>query len=166
MKRISVEAIDVIAEEINSFSPEQVEELIDEMGEEQPSALGYIMSKDFELMGENEHELLIFNALMLWSIIKKEIGITSEPDEEDIDDIQDENWKAVEELPTLKGQKFDDYVEPMIAEYAEDELLYFVLDTFQEDEGDEFSINKESKLPIFVALKSLCDAWLEEGEVA
>ena len=71
------------------------------------------------------------------------------------------NWKIAETLSTVKGQSFDDFVEPMIANYPQDELLYFVLDTFMIHEEENESTNKESKLPIFIALKSLCDAWLE-----
>ena len=47
----------------------------------------------------------------------------------------------------------------MIADYPEDELLYFVLDTLI-DEDDEEDMNSESKLPIFIALKTLCDGWI------
>jgi len=160
MNTISVDSIDKIANELNEYTPEQIEVLLNDFSDAQPVALNYLMQEDFEAMGDTEHELMLFTAMQIWFIMKTELSEIRTADEEDIDDSQDDNWEAAEKLPAQKRRSFEEYVEPMIAKYPQSELLYFVLDTFEEDEGDEFSINKESRLPIFLTLKTLVDAWM------
>ncbi len=161
MNKISVDKIDEIAEVLNEYTPEQIEKLLNDFGDSQPAALNYLMQDDFEVMGEVEHELMLFSAMQIWYIMKTELETMQTPNEEEIDDAQDENWATAENLPAQKGRSFEEYVEPMIATYPQSELMYFVLDAFEEDEGDdEFSINKESRLPIFLALKTLVDVWM------
>ena len=47
----------------------------------------------------------------------------------------------------------------MIADYSQSELLYWAIDSFETDEPIETNKNKEWQLPIFIALKTLCDTW-------
>lgn len=159
MNKISADTIDNIAEGLNLHSPEQIEKMLNDFGNEQPVALSYLMQEDFEAMGDNEHELMLFTALQIWFIMKTELNTLKTPEAADIDDAQDNNWKDIENLPAQKSRSFEEYIEPIIAKYAQSELMYFVIDTFEEDEGDEFSMNKESRLPIFLALKTLVDVW-------
>lgn len=159
--KISTERIDKIVEAYFELSLQAKEMLLEQFEKEQYDYLQYIMQQEFELLGDNEHELLLDNALTIWHIFKTEFDSVSSVHAEAIDDAQDNNWADVEQLPSQKAQRFDDYVEPMIATYPQDELLYFILDTMQDDEEDEeFNINRESKLPIFIALKSFIDVMI------
>lgn len=161
MKKITVDEIDVIFEQVNNFSMQETEKLLDVFGNDQPVYFNYIMRKEFELLGDDAHELLLFNAMTLWYIIKQTFGTVKSLESEGLDEKQDANWSALEELPPLKSQDFEDYVEPLIADHPQDELLYFILDTFQEEEEEEeFVLDKESKVPIFIALKTFIDAVL------
>ncbi len=161
MKKINVDQIDVIFEQVNNFSIPETEKLLDLFGNDQPVYFNYIMQDEFELLGEDAHELLLFNSMTVWYIIKQTLGTVKQLESETLDEKQDANWSAIEALPPLKSQDFEEYVEPLIGYHPQDELLYFILDTFQEEEGtEEFALNKESKIPIFVALKSFIDSVL------
>ena len=159
MKKVTPELVDKVVVSFEKLTDEKIESLIQELEEHQPAALAYVLSEDFEALGEEENEILLLDALMLWQIINQAYESIDTPDSEKVDQLQFDNWKASEELKATKGQSFDDFVEPMIADYPEDELLYFVLDTLI-DEDDEDDMNSESKLPIFIALKTLCDGWI------
>ena len=74
MKKINTERIDEIAEKLNDFSLQESEALLDEFANEQPDYFKYIMRDDFELLGDDEHELLLFTSMTLWFIIKSEKG--------------------------------------------------------------------------------------------
>ena len=158
MKKITPELIDTIVVNFEQFTDGKIEELIQELGEHQPDALAYILSKDFEALGDEENEILLLDTLMLWQIVNQGFETINVPNSDKVDQLQFDNWKASEELKPTKGQSFDDFVEPMIADYPEDELLYFVLDTLIDDEDED--MNSESNLPIFIALKTLCDGWI------
>lgn len=159
MKKITPELVDNIVVNFEQLTDEKIESLIQELEQQQPASLAYILSEDFEALGDEESEILLLDALMLWQIINQGYEEVNVPDSEKVDQLQFDNWKTSEELKATKGQSFDDFVEPMIADYPEDELLYFVLDTLI-DEDDEEDMNSESKLPIFIALKTLCDGWI------
>jgi len=159
MKKVTPELVDKIVVNFERLTDNKIENLIQELEEQQPASLAYILSQDFEVLGEEENEILLLDTLMLWQIVNQAYETVNVPNSEKIDQLQFDNWKVSEDLKVTKGQVFDDFVEPMIADYPEDELLYFVLDTLI-DEDDDDDMNSESKLPIFIALKTLCDGWL------
>lgn len=157
MNRISTDQIDELVMRLETLSIEETEALFDEFAEQQPAYVAYIMQEEFEALGEDEHELLLFNAMTVWYIMRELTGELEPISEEEIDDAQDANWDRVDALPALKKQTFEEHVEPVIALYPQDELLYFILDTMQDDEEAEFNLSKDSKLPIFVAIKTMVD---------
>ena len=160
MKKVTPELVDKVVVEFEKLTDNKIENLIQELDKQQPSALAYILSEDFEALGEEENEILLLDTLMLWQIINQAYENVNIPNSDKIDQLQFDNWKTSEELTLTKNQSFDDFVEPMIAEYPEDELLYFVLDTFIDEDDEDDSMNSESKLPMFIALKTLCDGWI------
>lgn len=149
---------------LETFSIEETEALFDEFADQQPAYVAYIMQDEFEALGDDEHELLMFNALTVWYIMRELKGELEPISEDEIDDAQDANWDRIDQLATNKKQSFEDFVEPVIALYPQDELLYFILDTMQDDEEAEFNLSKDSKLPIFVALKSLVDITIQPAQ--
>lgn len=161
MKKITPELVDKVVVNFERLTDNKIEELLQELDSQQADSLAYILSEDFEALGEEENEILLLDTLILWQIINQAYDKVNIPNSDKIDQLQFDNWKMAEELTIVKNQSFDDFVEPMIADYPEDELLYFILDTLiDEDDDNDESMNSESKLPMFIALKTLCDGWL------
>ena len=156
---ITAEQIDATAEWLNAFDEDEQENLIDQFSEEQPHVLGYIMSEEAAELGEEEAELLLFMATMLWQVAKRHsktpMGIV---EAQDLDDLQDTNWAFFDDREQQKGQDFVDFVEPIVEQYEQPELLTYITDMFTEDEDDEFAIEPAAKLPMFVMLKTVVDA--------
>ena len=161
---IKPEQIDTIAERIGSMSEEKQEALIDDLAELQPALLSYAMSEEAEELGENEAEIILFATTVIWKVFNtNHKNKLEEISDEELDALQDNNWKALDDRERKSGQSLADFVEPFYEGYAEPEILTFIVDVLEEEEDseDEFNINDTSRVPMFVMLKSVADALLK-----
>jgi hypothetical protein len=155
---IAAQQIDATIEWLDGLHEEERENVLDQFADKQPDLLGYVMSDEVDALGDAEAELLLHIALVFWKTAEKNGVAAHEVNAETIDALQDDNWALFDDREQGKDEPFADFVEPVIADYEEPELLYYVVDVFTEDEGDEFSMEASSKLPMFVMLKTVADA--------
>lgn len=157
MKKVPYEIIDATAERISEeFSTD--ENLVVDMARQHPIIFNYIMSDQFDLIGNSVQELMLYATLVVGKCMEQ-IAPLPTVSATLLDRCQAQNWDAIEKLPPLKSQSFEEYVEPIIGPHPQDELLYFIIDVFEQDDDTDLSFSKESKIPIFVGLKSVVDAW-------
>lgn len=151
--------IDHIAEAFNALPPDEAEQVVAQFGEEQEAILHYILSDDFEVLGVQAQETLLYGAIIIWQATRKFGKQYSTASYEKIDDIQFENWERADTMTQEKGQSFNDFIDPFFENYEEEELLELVAGLIDEDDdNEEDAIPEEYKLPVFVALKSVIDS--------
>ena len=158
------EHLNSVADGINDLDEAAQEELVDNFAERQPDILAYIMSEDAETLGDEEAEMLLFVATIFWQAAEREKGKTMPAvTADDIDALQDANWKLFDDNERPKGMSMSEFVNPIIEAYSEPELLYFIVDVFEQDEAeaDEFAIQEAAQVPMFVMLKTVADALIE-----
>lgn len=162
---IAPEVLDILAERISAFSPEQIEEKLNDIQSKQPSVFAYLMSdNETYLFSKTEKELLYYLTIVIWEAAKQELTMPQRLSMKRVDEIQFNNWKALETYSNPKGQPLDDFFEPIIGYHEQAELLYFVCDGLEEVDIQEKIIAKDSLLPIFVMLKTLVDTVIEKSE--
>ena len=108
----------------------------------QPEILGYVMSEDAATLGEAEAEMLLYVATVFWQAAERKKGQKMpEIAAEDLDRLQDENWKYFDDQERANNMDMAAFLDPIIEAYAEPELLYYILDIFEEDDdgNEEFS---------------------------
>lgn len=155
---ISVDTIDTIAEQVSELTAEQIAVKLEEIKGKQPSLFAYLMSdNETYLFSQAEKELLYYMAFVIWEAINKERDLPQRLSMKQVDSIQFENWKTLENYTNPKGQPLDDFFEPEIGYYEEAELMYFVCDALEDSEDMPQLIAKDSLLPMFVMMKSFVD---------
>ena len=155
MKFISEEIIDNIAEQIGS-SEEAFKEATVELSEEQPNVAAYVFSDNFDLFTASEKEYFLFLVLVIFKSIKKEEENLIATSAEALGKFEEKNWQSINEVTS---KKFRDRLNVFFQNTDQEDLLAFVEDSLLEDE--EELVTKVGREPMFVALKSITDAWCD-----
>lgn len=136
MKVISAEIVDKTIEWLESPQAEnEMEGLIDQFGDEQPLLLAYLMSMGEGDLNEEEQELLLFLGTFFYKAYQEagvEIPAVSE---EQLEALSEANIALLEAAESAQGKDFDRVWQNAIEGYPQPELLGFLLETLEEEEG-------------------------------
>ena len=148
---------------IHTLDEDTLADIVDKISDENPHLLAYVMSDDALLLGENEAEIILFVAVVFYKTVERRVGQVEEIDEEEIDQLQDANWKLFEGAESKTPEEMGVYVEELIAKHGEPEFLYYILDSLEEESEDDdagLGIEETAKVPMFIMLKTVADALL------
>ena len=150
MTLVSENTIDAVVE---SLETADFEAEVAVLGDEQPALLAYVMSEEFELLTQDERELMLYIIIVLWRSVERHNGAALDPlSINALEDAEERNW---ERLDTVTLKHFRDRMTVFFDDYGQEDLLAFVEDTLVED--DDSIVTKEGREPMFVALKSVID---------
>ncbi len=152
-----------VLEWLHNLEEDALTAIIDKIADENPNFLGYVMSDDALMLGENEAEVILFIAVVFYKTVERKLGKVEPISEETIDHLQDANWQLFEGAENKKPEEMGDYVNEIVEKYSEPEFLYYILDALEEEENDEddLGIEETAKVPMFVMLKTVADALLD-----
>ena len=127
-----------------------IEEVFKDIDLHQPNLLAYVFSDSLASLSKNEKELLVFGILVLYKCTSAHnLGLIT-PDE--IENAEAKNYDLVDEQLGYKEQ-----IDIYFKDYPQEDLLAFVEDFMTSEEDEEFAVSMESKLPIFITLKTVID---------
>ena len=129
---------------------QQAEQIFAEMDQLQPSILAYLFADHHKVFSSNERELLVFASLVLYKCTAKDL--LGSIDLETIEATEAANYAQVNDK-----LNYQDQIGIFFENYLQVDLLAFVEDFIGDGEDDLYAVSKESKLPIFVTLKTLID---------
>ena len=155
MKLISENIIDAITEEIGS-SEASFKKAVMELRKEQPAVTAYIFSENFDLFTQAEKEYFLFLVLVIFESIKREVKTLEEITADNLGKYEEINWQL---LGDVTAKKFKERMDIFFKNYFQEDLLAFVEDSLIEEE--EELVTKVGREPMFVALKSIIDAWCD-----
>ncbi|MEY4926256.1 MAG: hypothetical protein RI894_692 [Bacteroidota bacterium] len=152
-----------VLEWLHNLEEDALTAIIDKIADENPHLLGYVMSDDALMLGENEAEVILFIAVVFYKTVERKLGQVEAISEEAIDQLQDANWQLFEDAENKKPAEMAEYVNELVEKHAEPEFLYYILDALEEEESDEddLGIEESAKVPMFVMLKTVADALLD-----
>jgi hypothetical protein len=146
---ISEKTIDAVVEALESAD---FEHEIEEFGKEQPALMGYVFSEDFDLLTQEERELMLYLMLVIWQSILRDGGEVEPVSKLALEDAEERNWEL---LDTVKENRFRERITVFFDDSDQEDLLAFVEDSLVDD--DDSTVTQEGREPIFVALKSVID---------
>ncbi len=123
----------------------------------QPAFSAMLTDEGFELLSDDEYELLWFMATVIYTASNTVNGQIKSCDPEVMSELEENNWLKMEEA---KGGNFHERLNVFFHEYAQEDLLAFVEDSLESDEDIE--VSPAGRELIFVACKTLIDS-LESG---
>lgn len=119
---------------------------------EQPTFIALLADEGYDILSDDEYELLWFNATIIYSAAKIVKPLQKEFDQQTIEEFEEKNWEVLEE--NVVGS-FRDRITPFFENHNQEDLLAFLEDSLESDE--DVVISNSGRELIFVACKTLVD---------
>jgi hypothetical protein len=148
---ISETVIDKIVEQLDHADHDKI---IDAFAEDQPEILAYLLSEDSEMFSENEQELLMYLAIVIWQSVMAAQPSTPLILTHIIEEHEEKNWDAWE---NSKGKTFRDRLNVFFDKTDQEDLLAFIEDSLIDDEDEPDPITDEGREFLFMTLKTVVD---------
>ena len=137
---------------------EQLENLIDEMGEEQPLMLAFLMEMGEDDFNEDEQELFLFLGVAIWQVMRAvNNGQLDSVSETAFELSQNDNLAFIEEVESGIRQDFLTSLARQPEEYSQADLLAFIIETITEDEA--YWIRPKNQSMMIAFLKIVIDSF-------
>jgi hypothetical protein len=152
---------------MNFITEEQIEKIIEQYYDSekkfyadrealmsgQPAFAALLTDEGFELLTDDEYELLCFIATVIHTSVSENVGEIEAISQEKMEEIDEANWAVMEDTTTTV---FRERLTPFFTDYPQEDLLAFVEDSLESDE--DITVTPAGRELIFVACKSLIDA--------
>lgn len=152
---IGEQVIDAAAESIGSQDEAAYVAMIENFKQRQPLVFAYVMSEGFQLLMEEERDLLLYLVLVIRKAYRKVNRFEPAPaTEEKLGNAEENNWALLE---PLAAKDFRERMTVFFDGTAQEDLLAFVEDILMDDE--EEMVTAAAREYIFVAAKTVVDVW-------
>ncbi|MBC6994373.1 hypothetical protein QWY85_01460 [Neolewinella lacunae] len=120
--------------------------------EAQPDLIAYLTDEENDAFTEDEQEILLFGAIVIYQSVVAEKGAVAPATEEAISRCEEANYAVLGE----GAGTFHDRITPFFERTKEEDLLAFIEDLLVY-ESEEDTLTKEAREPLFVTLKTVVD---------
>jgi hypothetical protein len=159
MKEINDQYIDQVLEQLDTVDDEFEKSFI-EFAAKQPVIFSFLDKENMSILSEEEAEYLEYLAMVIYRSIEKVYKYMPVLTEDQLGEAEEQNWEVME---SIKGTLFNDKLDAFFEGYPQEDLLAFIEDSLTEDPEDPDAnmdfITDEGREPMFVALKSILDAF-------
>lgn len=116
---------------------DQAQRLVDQMEQEQPLALVYLLALDDYPFAQNEREIIFYIGAVIWQIMKQSQKPLQPVQEETLVRTEETNYKFLELLSEDTEADFMSATRNLIDNYAEPEVLRYLVEALMEDLDDD-----------------------------
>jgi len=159
MNKISAEIVEQTWQSMCTMETEELPKIVEQLTNEQPIILAYLMAVGDDFFNQDERELLLYLGIVIWKIMSQGNKPLPEVSEEQLDEIEDSNMKMVEYLEDESDNDFITTVATLINNYNQQEVLKYVVEALMEDSEDEYDIRAENTGILMIHLKTIIDCF-------
>lgn len=156
---ISEETVSQTWERMAQISPQEGRRYMHQMAQEQPAVLAYLMTLSGDPFNPDEMGGIFFIALTVWQMMQQSVHGLQSVSLETIEQAHEANFAFLERLFTTGDRGFEAATARMLAEYPEPEVLRYIVEAVEEDNGEEV-FRDEYRGLAFVYLKTVLDAFI------
>jgi hypothetical protein len=151
--QISLETVTDTWQRMAETPLEEAQHLIDQMENEQPIILVYLLALDEYPFDQSEREIIFYIGTVLWQIMKQSQRRLLPVIEESVQRAEEENINILELLSEDTDADFFSATKSLIDQYPEPEVLRYLVEALMEDieDIDELPDTEED----FIALSSV-----------
>ncbi len=150
MKFISETVIDTVVERLGT-SDATVLESFERFKNQVPNLAAFITCENHDVFQEEEQDLLLFMAMVIYESILFEKEEVLAPNLDKIAITEEENWNI---LQASTSKEFRKRITPFFEGTDQEDLLAFVEDTLMDEDG---LVTKEGRIALFLVMKTLID---------
>ncbi|MFM2392334.1 MAG: hypothetical protein RLZZ546_311 [Bacteroidota bacterium] len=119
----------------------------------QPAFSALLTDESYELLSDDEYELLWFLATVIHTSVSLNHGQLKAMDQKSMEELEEKNWTTME---NTVNKNFKERLNVFFESYPQEDLLAFVEDSIESDE--DIQVSAPGMELIFVSCKTLIDA--------
>ena len=165
MGTISAEIVVKIWQAMDQLDADEAIDLSNEMAEEQPVILAYLMALDDMPFNQHEKEIILYLGIVVWQMIKRSPKRLLKVTRKKLNRAESANLESLNFLASDTDADFVSAVQFMLEGYEEPEVLGYIIEALMDEEEYEASgdapVRNEYRGLAFVHLKIVLDAFID-----
>jgi len=159
---ISFEVVTQTWQEMSQTPTHQASELVEQMSQEQPVALSFLLHLEDLPFDQYERELIFYIGMVVWQIMKRSGRQLYKVTRKKMRRAEESNVELLEQLASSDEADFIETIQLLLADCPEPEVLRYIVEAIMEeqDDPDEPGFRDEYKGLAFLHLKILLDAFV------
>ena len=148
MKPVSKEVVEQVRQRMGNIEEEEVPKLVEQMGEEQPIILAYLLAYGEEMI-EDDQGFLLFLGANIWQMMSEGGRAPAKVSEEVLEEIEDNNVKLIQSQAEGSEDEQWNFAERLVSGFNQYNIMYFILEKILGESEDGGEIQEEN-IGIFV----------------
>jgi multidrug efflux pump subunit AcrB len=145
---------------MSQASVERAPKLVEQMKDEQPVVLSFLLHLDDLPFNQYEQELLFYIGLVVWQIMKQSEQQLYKVTGKKLRKAEELNVEILERLASSGESEFMESAQLLIRTHAEPEVLRYIVEAIMEEAEEEPGFQEANKGLAFIHLKILLDAFV------
>ncbi len=154
---ISEETVTQTWQRVAGSSPQQVQRYMNQMSQEQPAILAYLLTLDGDPFNRNEMGYILFIAVVVWQAMKQAPQGLGSVSIQAVEQADEANLAFLERFLPASEWDFEAAIAKMLAEYPEPEVLRYIIEALMEEDEEE-PFRDEYRGLALICLKTVLDA--------
>ena len=159
MNPISSETVERTWKKMSAMSPQEAPKIINQMTNQQPAILAYLMAVGDDILNQDERELLLYLGVVVWQIMSQGNKPLTQVTDNILDNV---NALNIDMLEYLEGESDTDFIDTVVmitTNYNQPEVLKYVVEALMEEREEECMLRDENKGIMMIYLKTVIDCF-------
>jgi hypothetical protein len=159
MQTLSEEIVERTWQQMTQMPLLEAPQMVERLEKEQPEILAFLMAADYEVLNQDERELLLFLGMTIWEMMRHGTPRPRRVGEQRMEQFIERSGQMAEYLMDESPEDFEDAVEKIFQGHNQINVLRYAVEALFEMEEDEDSgVREEMKGLIFMNLKTVVEA--------
>jgi hypothetical protein len=161
---ISAETVTQTWQRLSQTDPLDAPQLVEQMTEEQPLAVSFLLSLEDFPFDAHEREIIFYLGMVVWQMMSQSERRLNKVTRRKLSKAEEANYDFMELLSTDTEADFASATMTMLKKYPEPEVLRYIVEALMEEEEyepDDKPIRDEYRRLAFIHLKIVLDAFVD-----
>lgn len=139
---------------------DEVPQMVKRLEKEQPEILAFLMAADYEVLNQDERELLLYLGITIWEMMRQGTPRPQRIGEKRLDRFIERTDQMAEYLMGESPEDFEDVVEKIFKGHNQINVLRYAVEALFEmhDDDENAGVREEMKGLLFMSLKTVVEA--------
>ncbi len=161
MQTLSEEIVERTWQQMAQMPLHKVPKIVERLEKEQPEILAFLMAADYDVLNQDERELLLYLGMTIWEMMRQGTPPPKRVGEKRMDRFIERTDQMAEYLMGDSPEDFEDAVEKIFKGHNQINVLRYAVEALfemDEDENEDTGVREEMKGLIFMNLKTVVEA--------
>lgn len=161
IEKVSAEIVEQTWQRVAQTPPSDVSTLVDQMREEQPYIMVYLLATADAEFEPHEGETLFYVGMVTWQMMTQSSGQLQQVGEKVLEKAEAANFEFLEQFAEEENADLEMAVRAILETYPEPEVFRYIVEAImEEEEAGDPPMSDEWRGLAFVYLKTVLDAMI------